>query len=141
MQGIIHRDLKPVNLFLDFYGRIKIGDFGLATTHGMALGEIGPDVQDSTQDQAPSSKSSSASKESITGKVGTTLYAAPELGNGASVRVKYSQKVDLYSLGIIFFEMCSEPFSTKMERALVLSNLRTVGRINLMKLLYTDFKF
>ena len=107
----------------------------------MALGEIGPDVQDSTQDQAPSSKSSSASKESITGKVGTTLYAAPELGNGASVRVKYSQKVDLYSLGIIFFEMCSEPFSTKMERALVLSNLRTVGRLTLMKLLYTDFKF
>ena len=30
----------------------------------------------------------------------------------------YDQKVDLYSLGIIFFEMC-HPFSTGMERMMV----------------------
>ena len=77
----------------------------------------------------------------MTGKVGSTLYAAPELGNGASVRVKYSQKVDLYSLGIIFFEMCSKPFSTKMERIDVLNNLKTVSRITIIELLYTDFKY
>ena len=69
------------------------------------------------------------------------MYAAPELGNGASVRVKYSQKVDLYSLGIIFFEMCSKPFSTKMERIDVLNNLKTVSRITIIELLYTDFKY
>ena len=69
------------------------------------------------------------------------MYAAPELGDGASVRVKYSQKVDLYSLGIIFFEMCSKPFSTKMERIDVLNNLRTVSRIAIIELLYTDFKY
>lgn len=62
----------------------------------------------------------------MTGKVGTALYVAPELGNRPGVRVKYSQKVDLYSLGIIFFEMCYKPLTTSMERVKVLGNLRTV---------------
>lgn len=34
------------------------------------------------------------------------------------------QKVDLYSLGIIFFEMCYHPLTTVMERVKVLVNLR-----------------
>lgn len=111
----------------------------MATTHGMTRGGMGPDVQDSTQDQLPSSKSNSAAKESMTGKVGTTLYVAPELGKRAGVRVKYSQKVDLYSLGIIFFEMCFKPLSTSMERVHVLGNMRTVGPLQLYSKLH-DYK-
>lgn len=34
------------------------------------------------------------------------------------------QKVDLYSLGVIFFEMCYRPLATGMERVKVLVNLR-----------------
>lgn len=34
------------------------------------------------------------------------------------------QKVDLYSLGIIFFEMCYKPLPTGMERVKILGNLR-----------------
>ncbi|CAH3159577.1 unnamed protein product [Pocillopora meandrina] len=127
-QGIIHRDLKPVNLFLDFRGRIKIGDFGLATTHGVTRGGMGTDNPDSiASGQSP--KMNSSSKESMTGEVGSTLYAAPELKKRSGGRVKYSQKVDLYSLGIIFFEMCYKPFKTSMERVKVLGNLRTEGII------------
>ena len=36
----------------------------------------------------------------------------------------HSQKVDLYSLGIIFFEMCHAPSATVMERAKMLANIR-----------------
>ena len=127
MQGIIHRDLKPVNLFLDSQGRIKIGDFGLATTNSIARGGMGPDVQDH-HDNSQSPKSSSSAKESVTGKVGTTLYVAPEVGKRGGIKVKYSPKVDLYSLGIIFFEMCFRPLTTSMERVQVLGNIRTASK-------------
>ena len=49
----------------------------------------------------------------MTGLVGTALYTAPELGHK---NTSYNQKVDLYSVGIIFFEMCHPPLSTGMER-------------------------
>lgn len=61
--------------------------------------------------------------DSQTGQVGTALYIAPELSGKAS-KSTYNQKVDLYSLGIIFFEMCSKPLSTGMERIKVITALR-----------------
>ena len=36
----------------------------------------------------------------------------------------YNEKVDVYSLGIIFFEMCHPPLNTGMERIKVLSSIR-----------------
>jgi hypothetical protein len=41
-------------------------------------------------------------------------------------RANYNQKVDIFSLGIIFFE-CIYRFSTAMERATVLNDLRKEG--------------
>lgn len=91
----------------------------------MTRGGMGTECPDSIVN-GESSKMNSSAKESMTGKVGTTLYVAPELGKRSGGRVKYSQKVDLYSLGIIFFEMCYKPLTTSMERVKVLGNLRTV---------------
>ena len=125
-QGIIHRDLKPVNLFLDSLGRIKIGDIGLATTHGTTRGGMSTESTDSIANGQPL-KMNSSTKESMTGKVGTTLYVAPELGKWSGGRMNYSQKVDLYSLGIIVFKMCYKPLTTSMERVKVLVNQRTVS--------------
>ena len=52
--------------------------------------------------------------------VGTHLYMSPEQMNGQKT---YNYKVDIYSLGIIFFELLT-PFSTDMERIATLSNLK-----------------
>lgn len=67
--------------------------------------------------------SSTDTRSSQTGLVGTPNYGAPELSNGASKSV-YGVKVDIYSFGIVFFEMCHPPFDTQMERSKVLTNLR-----------------
>lgn len=60
-----------------------------------------------------------AFKTAHTARVGTHLYMSPEQTNGQN----YNYKVDIYSLGIILFEMLI-PFSTEMERVIALTNLR-----------------
>ncbi|XP_054730561.1 eIF-2-alpha kinase GCN2 [Anastrepha obliqua] len=118
-QGIIHRDLKPVNIFLDSHDQIKIGDFGLATTSFLAL-----QSQHEHTSQQQTQQVGSAEEGTGTGKVGTTLYVAPEL-TGNAAKSTYSQKVDMYTLGIILFEMARPPFSTGMERVHTIVALRT----------------
>ncbi|RVE53876.1 hypothetical protein evm_001538 [Chilo suppressalis] len=110
-KGMIHRDLKPVNIFLDSNDHVKIGDFGLATK---ALG-LPVDEKAKQQEEIGGS---------LTGQVGTALYVAPELLQSVG-KVIYNQKVDIYSLGIILFEMFHPPISTGTERIVVLTNLRS----------------
>jgi translation initiation factor 2-alpha kinase 4 len=106
--GIIHRDLKPDNVFIDVAGVPKIGDFGLAT---------------SGQYERTDKKTESGSHADgdMTRSIGTALYVAPELRS--SVAGSYTDKVDMYSMGIIFFEMCY-PLQTAMERDHVIRKLR-----------------
>ncbi|KAJ2709509.1 eukaryotic translation initiation factor 2-alpha kinase, partial [Coemansia spiralis] len=112
--GVIHRDLKPVNAFLDAAGEVKIGDFGLATS---SFAQIDPGLRHLSLDRSV--------EDGLTADIGTAMYVAPEataaMSGGNTMR--YNQKVDMYSLGIIFFEMCY-PMGTGMERATVLHGLR-----------------
>ncbi|KAL5121750.1 eukaryotic translation initiation factor 2-alpha kinase [Pleosporales sp. CAS-2024a] len=105
--GIIHRDLKPDNIFIDMAKIPKIGDFGLAT---------------SGQYQRPDKKVSAGIQDGdMTRSVGTALYVAPELSS--NMTGSYNDKVDMYSMGIIFFEMCY-PLATAMERDKTIRMLR-----------------
>uniref|UniRef100_A0A8C9XRQ1 non-specific serine/threonine protein kinase n=1 Tax=Sander lucioperca TaxID=283035 RepID=A0A8C9XRQ1_SANLU len=117
-QGMIHRDLKPVNIFLDSQDHVKIGDFGLATDHPanvVCITLIGGGQLNSDAQTRPN-------RCNMTGMVGTALYVSPEVqGN---TKATYNQKVDLFSLGIILFEMCYRPMTTGAERISVLSQLR-----------------
>nr|CAG8460903.1 12706_t:CDS:10 [Entrophospora candida] len=62
-------------------------------------------------------------EDSMTRDIGTTLYVAPEVANNAVIGSRYNQKVDIYSLGIILFEICYK-FSTEMERRVTIINIR-----------------
>lgn len=108
--NVIHRDLKPDNIFISvsFSGvnNVKIGDFGLASTGEIATGH----ASSSVYDQGDQTRS-----------VGTSVYVAPEVRSGGTGN--YTTKVDMYSLGIMFFEMC-RPEMGGMERAEVLEQLR-----------------
>ncbi|KIW51789.1 hypothetical protein, variant [Exophiala xenobiotica] len=103
-QGVVHRDLKPENIFLDSHDNPKIGDFGLATAG-----------------QTVSRSHVSAPGMTITNStgVGTKGYTAPELLNRGH---KYDGRADMYSLGVMFFEMCY-PLKTQTERIFLLEGL------------------
>ncbi len=103
-KGMMHRDLKPSNIFFSLDGQIKIGDFGLVTSS--AYGGL--------QNSYLTLKGLGVDDRQHTGNLGSHFYMSPELING----VKYDQKVDIFSLGIIFFEL-HYPFLTSMERAKV----------------------
>jgi serine/threonine protein kinase len=91
-KGIVHRDLKPDNLFVvpDPHDpereRIKVLDFGIAK------------LQQSAND----------SVKTRTGTLmGTPIYMSPEQCRGTKT---VDHRSDIYSLGIIFFEMlCGQP--------------------------------
>ncbi|XP_016139645.1 eukaryotic translation initiation factor 2-alpha kinase 1-like [Sinocyclocheilus grahami] len=110
-RGIMHRDLKPRNIFL--HGpecHVKIGDFGLACRN-IIMDE---------HEQRPSSSQAGVNTDSAhTSGVGTFVYAGPEQLEGSH----YDSKSDLYSIGVIAFELF-QPFGTEMERVHTLGELR-----------------
>eukprot|EP00977_Amphora_coffeiformis_P010749 scaffold2518_cov178-Amphora_coffeaeformis.AAC.8 len=105
-KGLIHRDLKPTNCFVDETGRIKVGDFGLSRESSDKDGEA---VIELTHD----------AEDDQTAGVGTRLYASPEQSAGSM----YDSSTDVFSLGIILFELCY-PMYTGMERNICISRLR-----------------
>ena len=133
-QKIIHRDLKPDNIFLDAENNIRLGDFGLATTRNKKVEKSPGQTIDVTKDQPRGSAintDSITTTDTITGGIGTPFYIAPEQARHRHSRGKnqtdYDMKADIFSLGIIIFEMF-QSFSTKMERATSLQQLRGDGQ-------------
>ena len=94
-KGIVHRDLKPDNVMLvnrdestDF---VKVLDFGIAK--GDAVNEV-----TSAEGGAPAQPLTK-----IGAVMGTPDYRSPEQALGKAV----DHRSDLYSLGVIFFELCT----------------------------------
>ena len=77
--NIIHRDLKPENIFISKNFKIKIGDFGI------------------------SKKFQNPNQYAKTQK-GTINYMAPEM---IKENPKYNNKVDIWALGCIIYELCT----------------------------------
>ncbi|XP_075050078.1 eukaryotic translation initiation factor 2-alpha kinase 3 isoform X2 [Mixophyes fleayi] len=105
-KGLMHRDLKPSNIFFTIDDIVKVGDFGLVT-----------EMDQEEDEEAVLTPMPAYARH--TGQVGTKLYMSPEQMYGQS----YSHKVDIFSLGLILFELLY-PFSTNMERVRILTDLR-----------------
>ncbi|MGZ3390700.1 MAG: serine/threonine-protein kinase [Isosphaeraceae bacterium] len=87
-QGVLHRDIKPANVLIDDHGRPRLIDFGLAR------------------------RSDLDSSLTLDGTVvGTPAYMSPEQALGFSSQV--DERSDVFSLGVIFFEVLSgeRPYS------------------------------
>jgi serine/threonine protein kinase len=109
-QGITHLDLKPENILLNLLGRaitdIKLCDFGCSFQHHSSF---------------PSSISTFINKRYAkhleVGKFGTIEYLPPEYIASTSTSsalsgrtLQTTEKIDVYSLGVILFVMMSKRF-------------------------------
>lgn len=99
-EGVIHRDLKPGNIMRDPQGRIVVMDFGLART-------LGGDSMTQTGVM-----------------VGTMEYMSPEQAQAQPV----DARSDLYTVGLIFYELLSGNTPFKADSALASLLKRTQER-------------
>ncbi|MBZ9532764.1 Stk1 family PASTA domain-containing Ser/Thr kinase [Cytobacillus oceanisediminis] len=97
--NIIHRDIKPHNILIDKDGNVKVTDFGIA----MAL--------------------SATSITQTNSVLGSVHYLSPEQARGGMA----NKKSDIYSLGIVMFELLTGrlPFSGESAVSIALKHLQS----------------
>lgn len=97
-RGVVHRDVKPQNILVDGDGLAKVADFGIAKA-----------IEDSSL------------TETGTG-IGTVHYLSPEQANGLMA----TPSSDVYSLGVVAFEMLTQalPFDAESPVAVAVAHTR-----------------
>ena len=110
-RGVLHRDVKPANAILGEEGRAKLLDFGLAKlidrgapdelaiTAGAATADAASTAAGDAE--APADGAASGTGGGHRRMVGTPMYMAPEVWLGEPA----SRRSDLYSLGIVLYEL------------------------------------
>jgi len=126
-KGLIHRNLTPDNIFITSKGDIKIGEFGVATVIKDNYDKnIIKDIlkSDSSTNLIRTFEKYSKSNDSKL-LMSNSIYKAPEIQSNS----RYDNKADIYSAGIILFELLSR-FKTFHEKVRQTEMLKKTHRVS-----------